>query len=617
MELKTAEFVFADCQSTGASPANGNILEIAWCKTSAFAEPVQINSHILQQPADRPIPFIVQSITGIGEKELVDASHPAEVYTSFSSLFSIDTPQANFAVIHYGRFEKAFLDHWHVTFSQSDEPAPYKILCTHEIAKRIFPNLPTRGINGLAGYFGATIHDTKRSASHVHATWLIWRGLVDELNKLGIGSVQELEEWLKVAKVAKRGKLEYPLEKTKRTSLPNKPGVYRMFDRAGNILYVGKATSLKSRVNSYFRGRAGKDARRLEMLTRAYDLKVTECDTPLEAAILETDEIKRLNPPYNVVLKTGRRQLVYYDRELREWSTERDMQHMVGPFSGPFMIEPIVRLSNSLETDEFDELIFFDFIEKDLLREAFKIFVDNWNLPESCKSPRQFMAFALRHYKKLLRLKALAMAQAQAQAQAQALALTAAAADKQGEKQNIDIGDGATSGDEALSLTIEDDDEIEDLSDIELTPEEIAEKFERMFLRAAKAYVQSKALCALANSFIAFSDCGKSKILQVSEGVITDVTGGGSSKRTAAIEASISKEFITDNSLIVNEPIGTYIFGGSEPQTVASSMDLTTFDRMRVLLSELGRVAATGSQVKIQYAGSLIAPSWILNRSLV
>jgi DNA polymerase-3 subunit epsilon len=576
MELKTAEFIFADCQSTGASPTNGNILEIAWCKANALSEPEpeQINSYILQQPADRPIPFIIQSITGIGESELIDAACPADVYTSFTSFFSPLTPLSNFAVIHYGRFEKAFLDHWHLTFSQSTEPVPYKILCTHEIAKRIFPNLPTRGINGLAGYFGATIHDTKRSASHVHATWLIWRGLVDELHKLGIGTTHELEEWLKVAKVAKRGKLEYPLEKSKRTSLPNKPGIYRMFDRAGNILYVGKATSLKSRVNSYFRGRAGKDARRLEMLTRAYDLQVTECDTPLEAAILETDEIKRLNPPYNVVLKTGRRQLVYYDRELSEWSSERNTQHMVGPFSGPYMIEPIVRLSRSLETGEFDELIFFDFIEKELIQEGFTIFVQNWNLPESCRSPRQFMAFALRHYKKLLRLRALAVATALA---------TAAA---QGESRNTDIADGAAVENDAVGVNvgvgIEDDGEIENLSEIDLTPEEIAEKFERMLLRAARSYVQSKALCALANSFIAFSDCGKSKILQVSNGVI-----------------------------------GTSIFGGSEPPVVTSSMDLLTFDRMRVLLSELGRVSAAGSQVNIQYAGSLIAPSWILDRSIV
>jgi DNA polymerase-3 subunit epsilon len=609
MELKTAEFVFADCQSTGASPANGNILEIAWCRTSAFSEPVQINSHILQQPADRPIPFIVQSITGIGEKELEDASAPVEVYKSFSSLFSVDTPQINFAVIHYGRFEKAFLDHWHSTFSRSTEPAPYKILCTHEIAKRIFPNLPTRGINGLAGYFGATIHDTKRSASHVHATWLIWRGLVDELSKLGISSVQDLEEWLKVAKVAKRGKLEYPLEKNKRTSLPNKPGVYRMFDRAGNILYVGKATSLRSRVNSYFRGRAGKDARRLEMLTRAYDLQVTECDTPLEAAILETDEIKRLNPPYNVVLKTGRRQLVYYNKEFREWSSIKDLEHTMGPFAGPFLIEPIVRLSRSLETNDFDELIFFDFIEKDLLREAFKIFVEGWNLPETCKSPRQFMAFALRHYKKLLRLRTLELARAKA------LNLIAAA-EMPGLKQDAGFENRDTTDEITLSLDIESDDEIEDLSDVELTPEEVAEKFERMFLRAAKAYVQSKALCALSNSFIAFSDCGKEKILQVSQGIVTDVTGE-CSKKTEMIAASINAEFITEDSLTLHEPVGTYIFGRGESNITQLSLDLTTFDRMRVLLSELGRVSAAGSVVKIQYAGSLIAPSWILNRSLV
>jgi hypothetical protein len=276
------------------------------------------------------------------------------------------------------------------------------------------------------------------------------------------------------------------------------------------------------------------------------------------------------------------------------------------------MIEPIVRLSRSLETGEFDELIFFDFIEKDLLQDAFKIFVENWNLPESCKSPRQFMAFALRHYKKLLRLRALAMAIAQAQTLAQT------ADTGQGEKPNTDSGAATITGGNGLNIDIEEDDEdaIEDLSETELTPEEIAEKFERMFLRAARAYIQSKALCALGNSFIAFSDCGKSKILQVCDGIISDVTGG-SSKKTESIAASINQEFITESSLTVCEPIGTYIFGGSEPPVVPSSMDLVTFDRMRVLLSELGRVSAAGSEVKIQYAGSLIAPSWILNRSLV
>ena len=77
-----------------------------------------------------------------------------------------------------------------------------------------------------------------------------------------------------------------------------------MLSQSGEVLYVGKATSLRSRVNSYFRGQKGpRPPQRDDRASLESD--ATPCATPLEAALLESDEIKRLNPPYNVVLKTG------------------------------------------------------------------------------------------------------------------------------------------------------------------------------------------------------------------------------------------------------------------------------------------------------------------------
>lgn len=98
------------------------------------------------------------------------------------------------------------------------------------------------------------------------------------------------------------------------------------------MLYVGKATSLRSRVNSYFRGK-GQGRRKREMIAQVWDIQVTECGSALEAALLEAEEIKRLDPPYNVVLKTGRRGLAFFSRDLRSSSPMKDAAHPAGPFA--------------------------------------------------------------------------------------------------------------------------------------------------------------------------------------------------------------------------------------------------------------------------------------------
>jgi excinuclease ABC subunit C len=85
-------------------------------------------------------------------------------------------------------------------------------------------------------------------------------------------------------------------------SLPAKPGVYRMLDREGGILYVGKARHLKNRVTSYFRGRAHSD-RTQAMVSQIANVEVTVTASETEALLLEYNLIKQHRPRYNVLLK--------------------------------------------------------------------------------------------------------------------------------------------------------------------------------------------------------------------------------------------------------------------------------------------------------------------------
>lgn len=85
--------------------------------------------------------------------------------------------------------------------------------------------------------------------------------------------------------------------------IPEKPGVYLMRDRAGKIIYVGKAVSLKQRVKSYFQKGSSQSPKVKIMVGKVADLEFIVTDSEVEALILECNLIKKYRPRYNVNLK--------------------------------------------------------------------------------------------------------------------------------------------------------------------------------------------------------------------------------------------------------------------------------------------------------------------------
>ncbi len=106
--------------------------------------------------------------------------------------------------------------------------------------------------------------------------------------------------------------------------------MYRFLRSNGDVLYVGKAASIKKRIASHFGQKRGKtDA--LEMLTQVADVQVTETATALEAALLEVEEIQRLDPPYNVHLRSRERSAWFATRDFASVTNAPDDAHVVGP----------------------------------------------------------------------------------------------------------------------------------------------------------------------------------------------------------------------------------------------------------------------------------------------
>lgn len=132
-------------------------------------------------------------------------------------------------------------------------------------------------------------------------------------------------------------------------SLPETPGVYQYFDEENNLLYVGKAKSLKKRVSSYFTKEHDNGRLRL-MVKKICDIKTVKVNTELDALLLENNLIKSLKPKYNVnlrddktypwiVLKKERFPRLFYTR-----NQIKDGSEFFGPYASVKLMHTLLDL---------------------------------------------------------------------------------------------------------------------------------------------------------------------------------------------------------------------------------------------------------------------------------
>ncbi|WP_037153422.1 excinuclease ABC subunit UvrC [Rhizobium freirei] len=134
--------------------------------------------------------------------------------------------------------------------------------------------------------------------------------------------------------------------------LPNNPGVYRMFNEAGDVLYVGKARNLKKRVANYAMGRVHSN-RIARMVRETANMEFVTTRTETEALLLEANLIKRLRPRFNVLLRDDKSFpyiLITGDQRAPAIFKHRGARARKGDYFGPFASAGAVgRTINSLQ----------------------------------------------------------------------------------------------------------------------------------------------------------------------------------------------------------------------------------------------------------------------------
>lgn len=521
--------LFIDCQTSGASPATSHLLEVAWQidRDGEQQASAEVHSAIVCLPGGCDLTKRITALTGISAEDMGRAIPAEQVAKRLrDSVWEVQAA-GGFAVIHFARFEKVFLDRlWSDCFEGETFSLP--VICTHQLTRRLFPEFSSHGLRAVSGFFGKTMVDLKRATSNVEATRVVWEGILPTLCERQLLSREELANFC--ATKHSRGKIsrEYRIPKEKRLQLPSQPGVYTYLGKNGAVLYIGKATSLKQRVNSYFRRRQGGDSRKNEMLMQAWDLRTETQATPLEAALREFNLIQELSPPYNRALRRKPSDFVFLNQnltcsvEVRE--TERTSlltgpEFSYGPVDDRYGLRDFLALTTWLRGNlksnamaessvppELDR-VFFGLGDSTPIREGYEDFCELAAIDAEDKiDSRLLLTVGL----KLLREK---WQRVQAEAEAGTLFLKPPAA-----------GEEASQDDDSDSKEVDPVKDPEEAEEHVWTREEVAEKIPRILRRAALGWLETLWLKRLFQVEIRFKSKNAKawRILHIENGAIAE-----------------------------------------------------------------------------------------------
>ena len=137
--------------------------------------------------------------------------------------------------------------------------------------------------------------------------------------------------------------------------LPDSPGVYIHKDRLGEVIYVGKAVSLRNRVRQYFQSQKNMDSKVSAMVSHIAEFEYITTATEMEALILECNLIKRYSPKYNILLRDDKTYPYIkitmkedYPRILKTRRVENDGARYFGPYSDAGAVNRIVDLMGEI-----------------------------------------------------------------------------------------------------------------------------------------------------------------------------------------------------------------------------------------------------------------------------
>ena len=271
-------FAVVDIETTGGHANANGITEIAIVLHNG--KEIEGKFTTLINPC-MPIQRYVQGLTGITDAMVAVAPKFDALAENIYNLL-----KDRIFVAHNVNFDYSFVKH-HLAKAGFDLTT-HK-LCTIRLARKIFPDLPKYGLATVCRELKIELNDRHRAAGDAIATAHLFKMLIDNDTS---GELQ---------KMVKKNSHQYlpPNVNTEIVeALPTTPGVYYFHNKAGKVVYVGKAKNIKKRVISHFSNNKPSKQKQ-EFLREIYNITFRHCDTDFLASLFESIEIKRIWPIYN------------------------------------------------------------------------------------------------------------------------------------------------------------------------------------------------------------------------------------------------------------------------------------------------------------------------------
>ncbi|WP_153799373.1 exonuclease domain-containing protein [Foetidibacter luteolus] len=276
-------YAIVDIETTGSHAHNNGITEIAIVLHDGQA--IEGRYETLVNPGV-PIPPYVSHLTGITNNMVATAPPFTEVAGNIFRLLN-----GRIFIAHNVNFDYSFIK-YHLRVS-GYEWNPRK-LCTLRLSRKAFPGFQRYGLGHICRELQIEVENRHRAGGDAGATAILFEKIVAK------GGDKLIKDSLK--RENREQILPPNLSPQDVNNLPYVPGVYYFKDAKDKVIYVGKAINLKKRVVSHFTG-LNTGLKRQEFLRNIHSITYKECPTELTACILESIEIKRLWPAYNVSQK--------------------------------------------------------------------------------------------------------------------------------------------------------------------------------------------------------------------------------------------------------------------------------------------------------------------------
>jgi DNA polymerase-3 subunit epsilon len=289
--LDDARFCVVDLETTGGSAGPGTIIEIGAYRM--VGRRIVDSFQSLVKPFG-PIPRFITGLTSI-TNEMVAGAPPIERVLPAFREFMGDAVM----VAHNAPFDRSFLDFEFRRIFGIGMRNP--VLCTLRMTRRFVPSLKRRRLDAVAEHFGLATDGRHRGLGDARMAAEILSIFLDIAEKNGLGRLDRLLDDHGRGLSGRR--IERHVTPEEIAALPRAPGVYLMHNERGDLLYIGKARSLRDRVGSYFN--ASVNAKTAELVSHIWKIETRISASPLEAALLEAAMIRERKPPYNRMLKAA------------------------------------------------------------------------------------------------------------------------------------------------------------------------------------------------------------------------------------------------------------------------------------------------------------------------